>query len=113
MLGFLLLGVTVLFAAEPAKKENVLKQVASIEGRGFLNLLTSPGEVVYAFKSEKEMHPKAWPATYIPKLVAKFVTRFASSTYDIFLLPWYASAIHDTTPMTRRFDMPDYVWQKD
>ncbi len=112
-LGFLLLGTTVLFAEAPVKKENVFKQVCSIEKRGFVNFVTTPGEFVSTFKIEKKDHPKAWPATYIPRVFTKMVTRFSSGAYDIAILPWYAPAMNDDRPLTRRFDMPDYVWQKD
>jgi hypothetical protein len=113
IIGLLLLGTTALFAGESVKKENALKQIASVEARGFVNLVTTPGEIVYAFKSEKKSHPRAWPATCVPRIFTNSVIRLVSSVYDVFLLPWCASAINDTTPVTRHFDMPDYVWQKD
>ena len=113
MLALLLLGATALFASEPVRGKNIFKTIASIEGRGSLNLVTTPSEVVYTFKSEKEIHPKAWPATYVPRTLTNAATRVVSSAYDIFLLPWYAAAIDDATPVTRHFDMPDYAWKKE
>ncbi len=109
---FLFLGTSALFAAEPVKKESVLKRIGSIEKRGFVNLLTSPAEVVYAFKGEKKDHPKAWPLTYIPCFFAKTVTRLGSSVNDILVLPWYVTW-SEATPLTRHFELPDYVWQKE
>ena len=112
LIGLLFLGTHTLFATETVKKENALKQIASIEWRGFLNLLTAPGELVYTFKGEKKDHPKAWPLTYIPRFFAKTVTRLGSGVNDILLLPWYVTW-SDATPLTRHFELPDYVWQKE
>ena len=110
--GLLFLGAAVVFAAEPVKKECALKRISSIEKRGVMNLLTSPCEVVATFKTEKKNHPKAWPYTYIPRIVANTAIRWSSSANDIFILPWYA-ATGDATPLTRRFDLPDYAWEKE
>ena len=110
--GLLFLGVGPLFAAGTVKKENALKQIASIERRGFVSFFTSPGELVYALKAEKKSHPKAWPLTYVPRVFTHTAIRWGSSVNDIFVLPWYA-VTSDATPLTRRFDLPDYVWDKE
>lgn len=110
--GLLFLGAGTLFAAEPVKKENVFKQIGSIEKRGFVNLITLPGEWYYAGKEEIKNHPKAWPLTYIPRTFMKLAIRFTSSVNDFMVLPWYV-AWSEPTPLTRRFDLPDYVWQKE
>jgi hypothetical protein len=112
LLFLLLFGAGPLFATEMVKKESVLKQIGSIEKRGFVNLLTWPAELVYAFKGEKKDHPKAWPLTYVPRFFMNTVTRISSSVNDIFVLPWYV-AWSDATPLTRRFELPDYVWEKE
>ena len=112
LVGLLFLGAGVLFAAEPVKKDNVFKQIASIEGRGLVNLATLPGEWFYACKEEIKNHPKAWPLTYIPRTFMKLTIRFTSSVNDFIVLPWYV-AWSESTPLTRHFDLPDYVWQKE
>lgn len=112
LVGLLFLGANNLFAAESVKKENVFKQIGSIEKRGFVNLVTLPGEWVYAAKAEVKAHPKAWPLTYIPRVFMKLATRLASSVNDFFVLPLYV-AWSEPTPLTRHFDLPDYVWQKE
>ncbi len=112
LVGLLLLGADSLFAAETVKKENAFKQIASIEKRGLVNLLTSPGELVYTFKEEKKSHPKAWPVTYVPRLFTNTAIRWGSSVNDFIVLPWYAAA-SDDTPLTRHFELPDYVWEKE
>ena len=113
LLSLLFLGSFSVFAKETAAKENYFKQVLSVEGRGVVNVVTSPGEVVRTYIAEKKNHSKAWPATYLPRLLMNFATRFVSGANDVFILPWYAWAAQDTTPMTQHFDLPDYVWQKE
>lgn len=111
-IGLLFLGTSILFAAEAVKKENPWNRIASIERRGFVNFVTAPGELVYTFKGEKKDHPKAWPATYIPRLFTNTAIRVASSANDLVVLPWYVTW-SEATPLTRRFELPDYVWQKE
>jgi len=112
LIGLLFLGTVPLFAAEAVKKESTLRQIASIEERGFGNLLTSPGELVHAFEVEKKSHPKAWPVTYFPRFFVNTAIRIGSSVNDILVLPWCAAA-GDTTPLTRHFELSDYVWEKE
>ncbi len=110
--GLLFLGACPLIAAETVKKESVLQQKLSLEKRGLVNLVTSPGEVVNAFKTEKKDHPKTWTLTYIPRLFMNFFVRVGSSANDFIVSPWYSSP-SDAIPLTRRFDLPDYVWEKE
>lgn len=112
LVGLLFLGTGSLFAGTSVKKESVWKQIGAIESRGFVNFFTTPAEVVYTFKTERKDHPKAWPATYIPRFFGNMVIRVASSVNDFIVLPWYVAA-GDATPLTRHFDLPDYVWQKE
>ncbi|MFA7255633.1 MAG: hypothetical protein WC133_06015 [Candidatus Omnitrophota bacterium] len=112
LIGLLFLGTCPLFAAETVKKENAFKQIVSVEKRGLVNLLTSPAEIVYALKWEKKDHPKAWPVTYLPRFITNAVVRVSSSLNDFILLPWYVTW-GDPTPLTRHFELPDYVWEKE
>ena len=113
LIGLLCFGASPLFAAaEVAKKRSTFQKILSVETRGVVNFLSSPGELFYAFKQEKTDHPKAWPATYIPRFFTKVATRVGSSVNDILVLPWRVT-VGDSTPLTRRFDLPDYVWQKE
>ena len=113
LLGVFLFGASGLFAPEAAGNESALKEIASIEKRGFVNFLTSPSELVYTFATEKKDHPKAWPLTYVPRFFTNIATRVGSSVFDIAVLPWYVRQSKDDTPLTRRFDLPDYAWQKE
>jgi hypothetical protein len=118
LIGILFLGAQPLFAEEtvkvedPVKKESVFKQIASIQGSGAMNFLSSPGEFSVAFETEKKAHPKVWLLTYPPRFFSNMAIRVGSSVNDILVLPWIA-AWGDTTPITRHFDMPDYVWEKE
>jgi len=112
LVGLLFLGAGSLFATETVKKENAFKQIASIEGRGAMNFLTSPGEFASAFRMEKKDHPKAWPLTYVPRAFTNIAIRVGSSVNDFIVLPWYVTW-SDPTPLTRHFELPDYVWQKE
>ena len=109
---FLFLGAGPLLAAETVKKESALKQVTSVEKRGIVNFATTPAEFAYTFKTEKKEHPKAWPLTYVPRVFANMAIRVGSSVNDFIVLPWYV-AWSDATPLTRHFELPDYVWQKE
>ena len=97
---------------ETIKKENVFKQIASIQGRGAMNFLTAPGEFSAAFQTEKKAHPKAWLLTYPPRFFSNMAVRVGSSVNDILVLPWYVRWSEDT-PLTKRFELPDYVWEKE
>lgn len=108
-----LCSVPALQAAEPAAKEKPMQQILDIEKRGFKNIFTSPGEFKRSLQPEKEMHPKAWPVSYLPRAITNFLTRLGSGVFDVAVLPWYVVPSGDSTPMTRRFDLPDYVWQKE
>jgi hypothetical protein len=113
LIGMLLLGTSPLLAGETAKKEGFWKQAGAIEGRGLVNFLSMPLEFRKAAVIETQDHPKAWPLTYVPRLFTNLATRLTSSVNDFLVLPLSSMATQDTTPLTRRFDMPDYAWQKE
>ena len=111
-IGFLCLGANALFAVETVKEQNAFKKIIAVEKRGAVNFLSSPGELFYTFQQEKKDHTKAWPLTYIPSFFTRAAVRVGSSANDFIVLPWYVAA-GDDTPLTRRFELPDYVWQKE
>lgn len=113
LLGVFFLGTPALFAEEPAEKTSMGSQIGALEKRGFLNLATCPAEFVTTFAKEKKDHPKAWPATYLPQSIMNFGVRLTSGVNDIAVYPWKALAKGETIPVTRRFDLPDYLWQKE
>jgi len=101
------------FAEEAAaKKQSGLSKTGSVMGRGAVNLVTFPGEVVRTFSAEKETHPKAWPLSYTPKLLLNMGVRLVSSVNDMLIFPFYAWNTDDARPITNFYDLPDYVWQQ-
>lgn len=107
------LGVTSAMAAEPCKKGKAVKQIFNVQGRGLVNLVTFPWELVSTFQSEKQLHSRLWPATYLPRVLLNSVTRVVSGVNDIVVLPWIVNASQDARPITRHYDLPDYAWQKE
>ena len=110
---FLLSGTMPLFAAGKKEEKSTGKKMLIVEGRGWTNLATFPGEFGRAYQTEKKDHPKAWGITYLPRVYANSLTRIGSGLNDILVGPWYVLATKDTTPLTRRLDLPDYVWNKE
>ncbi|HOW88529.1 MAG TPA: hypothetical protein PKV84_07755, partial [Candidatus Omnitrophota bacterium] len=49
------------YAAETVSKTNAFKEILRVEGRGVTNIVTSPGEFIRTFGTERKLHPKAWP----------------------------------------------------
>ena len=109
---FFLMNATSFAADETPKKESGIRCVGMVLGRGAVNLVTLPGEIVRTVPSEREMHPKLWPVTYLPRMFLNLAVRLVSSVNDIGILPWYVGATKDTRPITNFYDLPDYVWQK-
>jgi hypothetical protein len=112
LLGLVCLGAGPLFAEETVQGKSGFQKIMAVEKRGAVNFLSSPAELFYAFQQEKKDHPKAWPLTYLPAFFTKAAVRVGSSVNDILVIPWYVTT-GDDTPLTRRFDLPDYVWQKE
>ncbi|HOW58684.1 MAG TPA: hypothetical protein PLO78_03035 [Candidatus Omnitrophota bacterium] len=115
---FFVLGSATLFAGTSeknidGKKTNGFQQILNVQERGIVSGLSSPWEFVRTFKTEKQLHPKAWPATYLPRSFLNFTTRAVSGVNDVAVLPWYVNVSGDPKPITSRFDLPDYPWQKE
>lgn len=110
--GFIL-GTGVLSAAEAAKEPNAFRRILDVQGRGIINIFTCLGETVRVFPIEKKDHPKAWPATYVFYAFGDTLLRLGSGINDVVILPFYVNAVKDSTPITERFDLPEYYWKKD
>ena len=94
--------------AEVADQESNAQLIGTVMKRGAMNFLTFPGEIVRTGEAQKKAHPKAWPATYIPRVFGNLTIRLTSSINDMFIMPWYVWATKDTRPITHFFDLPDY-----
>ena len=113
ILGFFAFGSASLFAEEAVKKISGIQQILNVQERGIVSGLNSPREFFRTFKTEKKLHPKAWPVTYPSRAVMNFVIRAVSGVNDIAILPLYVNVSGDPRPMTRYLDLPDYPWQKE
>ncbi len=91
---------------------NAFQRSGYVFGRGVLNALASPMELVRTFKIEKRDHTRLWPITMIPKSFYNFFMRISSAGYDIAIYPFFVVPFtDDIRPMSRYFEMPDYPWQ--
>lgn len=110
----------ILFLASPLYAEDLdgrtslgaLGRVGHVMTRGLVNAVTSPWEFVRTFPLEKELHPKAWPITYLPRAITHTLIRITSAAHDIFLFPFYVPFTNDISPWTEPFDLPTYAFQK-
>lgn len=91
---------------------NPLQRSAHVFGRGALNAVTSPWELVRTFKIERENYPRFWPVTYIPRAFYHFFVRVPSAGYDMTIFPLFVVPFtDDIRPFTRVYDLPDYAFQ--
>lgn len=109
---FFVLGTGILNAAEAVKEPNAFKRIMDVQSRGAVNIATCWGEMIRAFDRERKDHPKAWPATYFFYAFGNTLLRLGSGINDVVVLPLYVNAVKDSTPITQRFDLPDYYWKK-
>lgn len=82
-------------------------------GRGLLNLVGLPAEIVYTPVRETKIHPKAWPVTFLPRFIMNVGSRAGSAAYDIVCYPWMAPHTDDLSPLTEFMDLPAYPWSKE
>ncbi len=104
------------FATESYSNYHVAqdKQTAmQVCGRGLANMTVFPSEIVSTMQRETELHPKAWPVTYVPRVMTNMVTRIFSGLNDTIVAPWYTPISDDTRPWTAGLGLPDYPWQAD
>ncbi len=100
-------------AAEAGKNQSALTQILAVEGRGAVNIITSPCEFVRTVGPERKLHPKVWPLSYVPRAFMNTTVRLVSGVNDMLVLPWYMIQTNDSLPMTSHFDLPKYCWQKE
>lgn len=103
------------FAAYEAKqpKRNPVARAGIVIGRGLLNGLALPAELVTTGVRERRMHPYLWPVTYTPKLFYNAVVRVSSAVNDIGFFPWIVAYTDDLSPFTEISGLPEYPWQVD
>lgn len=92
-------------------EDGVLKRIAHVEGRGFLNLLGMPAELVRTPVEEARVHSRLWPVTFLPRAVTNIFIRSVSGVYDILLAPFVQPFTDDTSPLTDSMGLTEYPWQ--
>lgn len=92
-------------------EEGVLKRIAMIEGRGFLNVLGLPAEFIRTPVEEARMHSRLWPVTMFPRIITNVFTRAVSAAYDIGLAPVVQPFTDNISPLTDVMGLPVYPWQ--
>lgn len=90
--------------------EGAFRRILSAETRGFLNLISTPLEVVRTPYAEARRHKWIWPLTMIPRTISNILIRTASSVQDIVISPISLSFSNDMTPLTYPLGLPDYAW---
>lgn len=87
------------------------KRVLTAEGRGLLNLVGLPLEVIRTPIAEARRHKRIWPITFLPRMITNIFARATSSVQDIVIAPFVLPFSNDMTPLTEPMGLPDYPWQ--
>ena len=111
--------IAVLMTAGPAygydtgrrSDRNVFQRIAVAEGRGILNVVGMPLELVRTPIAEAKRHKWIWPVSFVPRLITNIIGRSTSAVYDIAFSPIIYPFSNDTTPLTDPMGLPDYPWQ--
>ncbi|HTL46782.1 MAG TPA: hypothetical protein VL688_01830 [Verrucomicrobiae bacterium] len=91
----------------------VFSRILAVEGRGALNIVGMPMELVRTPILESKNHHRMWPVTFWPRLITNIITRAASGIYDIVAAPFVLPFTDDITPFTDPMGLSDYPWQWD
>lgn len=118
---FIALFLLVIIAATPLvyagqdgrAEKGVWGREAAVLGRGLLNIVSAPAELIYTPARETDIYPKAWPVTFLPRFIMNAVTRLSSAAYDIVCYPWIVPFTDDLSPLTDYYDLPTYAWSKE
>lgn len=97
-------------AQSSVNDHNIFAKYAIVLGRGVLNLATAPLEIVFVIPREHQIHPKAWPISFIPRAITNMGYRATSSVHDVFYYPLAIPFGKDITPLTAKFDLPVFVF---
>ena len=92
---------------------NQAAQIPQIMGRGLLNVISSPLEIIRTPLVESGQHPYAWPLTCLPRTLRNFCYRLTSGIYDIAFYPFGAPFLDKTPPFTEKMGISEYIWQNE
>ena len=87
-------------------------RMKTVIGRGLLNVVSAPIEVVWAGPREAKRHPKAWPFTIIFRSFYNLFIREASGCYDVLIYPFVVPFTDDISPLTEPMNLPEYPWKE-
>ena len=90
----------------------VLAREGIVLGRGLLNLLGFPFELIRTPIAEPSTHKWIWPVTSIPRSLTNVLARASSAAHDIIVYPWVVPFTDDLSPITEPMGLPKYVWSK-
>lgn len=92
-------------------EDSFLKRWLSVEARGFVNLVSTPFELVRTPVVEARSRKWIWPVSSVPRFITNVFARATSSVYDIAFSPFVQPFTNDVTPLTEPLGLPDYAWQ--
>src|SRR5262245_41869055 len=90
-----------LYALEDGRTDKgVMGRELTVLGRGLLNIVGTPLEIIRTPIAETKMHKWAWPVTFIPRAVTNILIRATSAVNDIVVYPWVVPSTDDLSPLT-------------
>lgn len=101
------------YALEDGRTEQgVAGRFGIVLGRGLLNLIGTPFELIRTPIAEVDNHKWLWPITFIPRAINNVVIRATSAVNDLVVYPWMVPFTDDLSPITEPFGLPQYVWSQ-
>ena len=82
-------------------------------GRGVLNILGMPFELIRTPAVEPSTHQWLWPITSIPRSITNVIARATSGVNDLLIYPFVVPFTNDISPLTEPMGLPEYVWSRD
>jgi hypothetical protein len=90
----------------------VLAREGIVLGRGILNIIGTPLELIRTPIAEWGIHKWVWPVTFIPRAATNAITRASSAVNDIVVYPWMVPFTDDLSPITESMGLPEYAWSR-
>ncbi len=97
--------------AYAASEMSTGEKINTVEIRGFVNLLSSPAELVASSLREFKRRKLIGVITFVPQSSSNFIYRVVSAVNDILLHPCTAPFTDSITPWTEYMGLPEYPWQ--
>ncbi len=107
---FLLITGSIFFGSSSARANQVL-HIPQIMGRGVLNLVSFPLEVVRTPAVETGAHHYLWIFSSVPRTFRNVIYRLSSGLYDIAFYPFATPFVEEAPPFTQKMGLSNYIWQ--